>query len=80
MFLGSANWPSGGRKVKTPILVQATMQAAVVVVTVRIVLLSILLVLFPGIKDNLSSDGENIVVIGNWGGIICGSADVMITI
>jgi len=56
------------------------MRAAIVVVTVRIVLLSMLLVVFPGIIDNVCNDGGNIIVIGDRGGIICRSADVMITI
>jgi len=56
------------------------MQAAVVVVTIRIVLLSMLLVVFPGVIDNVCNDGGNIVVVGAGGGITCGSADVMITI
>jgi len=59
---------------------QATMRAAIVVVTVHIVLLSMLLVVFPGIIDNVCNDGGNIIVIGDGGGIICRSADVMITI
>jgi len=60
--------------------VRATIQAAMVVVTVRIVLLSMLLVVFPGIIDNVCNDGRNIVVVGDGRGIICGSTDVMITI
>jgi len=47
--------------------------------TVHVVLLSMLLVVFPGIIDNVSNDGGNIVVIGDGGGIICGTADMMIT-
>jgi len=56
------------------------MGAIVVVVLVRIVLLSMLLVVFPSIIDNICNDGRNIVVVGDGGGIICGSPDVMITI
>jgi len=47
-----------------PILVRAAMQAAVVVVTIRIVLLSVLLVVFSGVIDNVCNDGGNIVVVG----------------
>jgi len=49
------------------------MRAAVVVMTVCIVLLSMLLVVFPGIIDNICNDGGNIVVVGDGGGIIYGS-------
>jgi len=59
---------------------RATIRAAIVVVTVRIVLLSMWLVMFPGIIDNVCDDGGNIIVIGDGLGIICGSADVLITI
>jgi len=55
------------------------MQEAAVVVTVRIVLVSTLLVVFSGIIDNVCNDGRNVVIIGDGGGIICRSADVMIT-
>jgi len=48
------------------------MRAVVVVVTVRIVLLSMLPVVFTGMIDNEYNDGGNIVVVGNRGGIICG--------
>jgi len=48
--------------------------------TIHIVLLSMLLVVFPHIIDNVCNDGGNFVVVGDSGGIICGSADVMITI
>jgi len=41
------------------------MRAAVVVMTVRIVLLSVLLVVFSGILDNICNDGRNIVVVAN---------------
>jgi len=47
-----------------PILVRATMQAAVVVVTIPIGLLSMLLVVFPGVINNVCNDGGNIVVVG----------------
>jgi len=47
---------------------------------VRIVLLSMLPGVFPGVIDNIYNDGRNIVVIVDGGGIICRSADVMITI
>jgi len=56
------------------------MQAAVEVVTVCIVLHSVLIVMFIGIIDNIYDDGGNIIVIGRARGIICGSADVIITI
>jgi len=56
------------------------MRAAIVVVTVRIVLLSMLVVVFPSIIDHVCNDGGNIIAIGDEGGIICRSADVMITI
>jgi len=59
---------------------RATMRAAIVVVTFRIVLLSMLLVVLPGIINNICNDGGNILVIRDGGGIICRSADVMITI
>jgi len=39
-----------------------------------------LLVVFPGIIDNFCDDDGNIFVIDKGGGIICRSADVMITI
>jgi len=48
-----------------PVLVRATMRGAVVVVTVRIMLLSMLLVVFPGIINDVRNDGRNIVVVGN---------------
>jgi len=41
------------------------MRPAVVVVTFRIVLLSMLLVVFPGIIDDVRNDGRNIIVVGN---------------
>jgi len=41
------------------------MRAAVVVMTIHIVLLLIMLVVFPGIIDNVRNDGRNIVGIGN---------------
>ena len=50
------------------------MRAAVVVVTIRIVLLSMLLVVIPCVVYNIYNDGGNVVVVGDWGGIICGSA------
>jgi len=56
------------------------MQAAVLVVTFCIVLLSMLLVVFSCIIDNVCNNGGNIVVIGDGIGIICRSADIMITI
>jgi len=56
------------------------MRAAVVVVTVCSVLLSMLLVVFPRIINNVWKYGWNIVVVGDGGGIICGSTDVMLTI
>jgi len=59
---------------------RATMRAAIVVMTVRIVWLSMLLVVFPGLIDNVCNDGGNIFVVGDGGGIISDSADVMITI
>ena len=43
----------------------ATMRAAIVVVTVRIVLLSMLFVVFPGISENVCNDGGNVVVVGD---------------
>jgi len=48
-----------------PILVRATMRAAVLVVTIRIVLLSMRLVVFLGVIDNVYNDGRNIVVVGS---------------
>jgi len=59
---------------------RATKRGAIVVVTVRIVLLSMLLVVFRGIIDHVSNDGGNIIVISDGGGIICRNADMMITI
>ena len=56
------------------------MRTTVVVLPVRIVLLSILLVVFPCIIDNVCNDGRNIVVISDGGDIIGGSAEMMITI
>ena len=56
------------------------MRAAIVVVTVHIVLLSVLLVVFPGVIYDVCNDGGNIIVVGDGGGIICGSTVVMITI
>jgi len=41
------------------------MRVAVVVITVRIVLLSMLLVVFLCIIDTVCNDGGNIVVIGD---------------
>jgi len=41
------------------------MRGAVVVVTIRIVLLSMLLDVFPGVIDNVCNDDGNIVVVGN---------------
>jgi len=41
------------------------MRAAVVVMTVRIVLLSVLLVVLPGIIDNVCNDGGNVIVVGD---------------
>jgi len=46
-------------------LVQATMRAAVVVVTFGIVLLGMLLVGCPGVIDNVCDDAGNIVIVGN---------------
>jgi len=46
------------------------MRAAVVVMTVRIMLLSMLLVVFSGVIDNICNDGRNIVIIRDGGGII----------
>jgi len=43
-------------------------------------LLSVLLVVFSGIIDEFCNDGRNIIIISDGGGIIFGSADVMITI
>jgi len=43
-------------------------------------LLSVLLVVLPGIIDNVGNDGRIIVVIGDRGGIHCRSANMMITI
>jgi len=56
------------------------MRAAIVIVTVRVVLLSMLLVVFPDIMDNVCDDGGNIIVVGDGGGIICRRPDVMITL
>jgi len=56
------------------------MRAAVVVVIVRIVLLSMLLVVFLGIIDNVCNDGGNIVIVGDRLGIISSSPNVMMTI
>jgi len=39
-----------------------------------------LLVVFPGVINDVRNDGGNIIVIGDRGGIICGNADVMITL
>jgi len=63
-----------------PILVQATMQGVVLVIIVYIMMLSLLLVVFLCIIDNICNDGRNIIIVGDGGGIICRSADVMITI
>ena len=63
-----------------PVLMLATMRAAVVVETVHIVLLSMLLVVFLCINDYVSNIGRNIVVLGDGEGIICRRADMMITI
>jgi len=65
MSVGSANLASAGGKIAVPILVRATMRAAVVVVTLRIMLLLILLVVFQGIIDDVRNDGGNIIVVGN---------------
>ena len=56
------------------------MRMAVIVVTVHIVLLSIMLLILPGIIKNVRNDGGNIIVIGDGGGIICWSSNVIITI
>jgi len=56
----------------------ADIWAVVVVMTVRIVLLSMLPEVFTGIIDNVCNDGGNIVVVGVGGGVICESADVII--
>jgi len=48
-----------------PILLRTTLRAAVVVVTVCIVLLSMLLVVFLGIIDNVFNDGGNVVIVGD---------------
>jgi len=55
------------------ILVRATVQVAVVVVTCHIMLLSMLLVLFLCVIKDLCNDGGNIIVLGDRGGIICKS-------
>ena len=65
MSVGSAHRASGGGKITIPILVQATIRAAVVVVTIRIVLLLILLVVLLDVIDNVCNDGGNIVVVGD---------------
>jgi len=41
--------------------------------TVSILPLAMLLVVFPGIINNVRNDGGNIIVVGDGGGIICGS-------
>jgi len=41
------------------------MRVAVVVMTICIILLSMLLVLFPRIIDDVGNDGRNIVVVGD---------------
>jgi len=56
------------------------MRGAEVVVTVHIVLLSMLLVVFSDIIDNICNVGGNIIIVSDEGGIICKSADVMITL
>ena len=56
------------------------MRGVVVVMIVRIMLLSMLLVVFPGIINDVCNDGGNIVIIGEGGGIICRRAEVMTTI
>jgi len=42
-------------------------------------LLSMLLIVFPGIIDNIYNNGGNIIIIVNGGGITCRRADLIIT-
>jgi len=56
------------------------MQVAVVVLTVPVALLSLLLMVFLGIIFDIYNEGGSIIIIRNGGGIIYGSADMMITI
>ena len=52
----------------------------VVVVTVYIVLLTVLLIVFQGIIYDIHINGKNIIIIGDGGGVICGTVNVLITI
>jgi len=70
MSVGSATWASGGGKVAVPILVRATLWAAIVVMTIQNILLSALLVGFPGIIGYSRNDGKNIVIGGEGWSII----------
>jgi len=56
------------------------MLAAIVIMPVRIMFLSMLLVLFPSIIDNVSNDSGNNVVIGDGGDAIFKSTEMMITL
>jgi len=48
-----------------PILVRATMPVAVIALTTRIVLLSMLLIVFSGIINYVCNESRNIVVVGD---------------
>jgi len=48
--------------------------------TVHIMLLTVLFEVLPDNISDIRNDARIIIIIGDWGAIICGSADMMITI